>query len=138
VLEFAPHAGVKRWVQDLNRLYRERPELHEMEFDAGSFQWIDASDADNSVLSFLRRGKDPNSEVLVLCNFTPVPRPNYRVGVPRGGIWKELLNGDAEIYGGSGQGNLGGVEAAPLPLHGQTHSLTLVLPPLSVLFLAPA
>ncbi len=138
VLEFAPHAGVKRWVQDLNRLYRERPELHEKEFDAGGFQWIDASDADNSVLSFLRRGNDPNSEVLVLCNFTPVPRPNYRVGVPRGGIWKELLNGDAEIYGGSGQGNLGGVEAAPLPLHGQTHSLTLVLPPLSVLFLAPA
>jgi 1,4-alpha-glucan branching enzyme len=138
VLEYPLHAGMKRWVQDLNRLYRDRPELHENEFDPGSFQWIDASDADDSVLSFLRRGKDPNSEILVLLNFTPVPRPNYRVGVPRGGIWKELLNGDAELYGGSGQGNLGGVEAAPLPLHGQSHSLTLLLPPLSVLFLAPA
>ncbi len=138
LLEYGPHQGVRNWVRDLNRLYRERPELHEVEFDPAGFEWIDGSDADQSVLSFLRRGKDPERAVVMVFNFTPVPRHNYRVGVPGGGLWKELLNSDAEVYGGSGMGNQGAVEAAPLPLHGKTHSLTLTLPPMGALFLAPA
>ncbi len=137
LLEYAPHAGLQRWVADLNRLYRERPELHLHDFDSQGFEWVDANDADNSVISYLRRGRDETEVALIVINFTPVPRPNYRVGVPRGGFWEEILNSDAEHYGGSGQGNLGGVEASPLPMHGRTHSLSLNVPPLGMVALAP-
>jgi 1,4-alpha-glucan branching enzyme len=136
VLQYPLHAGVQNWIRDLNRLYRATPALYQLDFAAEGFEWIDHSDAQSSVIAFLRKDRAAGC-VLVICNFTPVARPNYRLGVPRGGRWREALNSDATHYGGSGQGNFGGVEAAPLPSHGQFHSLTLTLPPLSALFLLP-
>ncbi|ABS27266.1 1,4-alpha-glucan branching protein GlgB [Anaeromyxobacter sp. Fw109-5] len=128
------HAGVRTWVEDLNRLMRENPALHVRDFEPAGFEWIDANDAEASVLSFLRKGREGDPEILVVLNFTPVARPNYRVGVPRGGFWREVLNSDAQRYGGSGWGNLGGQEAAPVGAHGRLHSLSLTLPPLGALF----
>ncbi len=136
VLEYPLHAGVQRWVRDLNRLYRSTPALHQLEFSEGGFQWIDCDDADVSVISFLRRGA-AGELALVACNFTPVPREAYRIGVPRGGRWRERLNSDAADYGGSGQGNLGALEAALRAAHGHDHSLDLRLPPLAVVVLTP-
>ncbi len=135
LLDFAPHAGVRRLVGDLNRLYASEPALHEAELEPAGFQWIDGSDAQQSVLSFLRRGKTAPALVLVVCNFTPVVRYGYRVGVPRGGFWQEVINSDAHEYGGSGVGNRGGVEADGASWHGQPASLSLTLPPLAVVFL---
>jgi 1,4-alpha-glucan branching enzyme len=135
VLQYPEHAGLKRWVADLNRCYRAEPALHQVDFEERGFEWIDCHDADHGVLSFIRRSRDGAGTVLAVCNFTPVPRHHYAVGVPRGGFWRELLNSDAGIYGGSGLGNLGGVEAAPVPAHGRRFSLTLMLPPLAVVYL---
>ena len=129
------HAGLQRLVGELNRLYRGEPALHERDAEPSGFQWIDCNDADKSVLSFLRWGRDRTEAVAVVCNFTPVPRPNYRIGVPWGGWWAERLNSDAGEFGGAGWGNLGGVEAAPIPAHGHPASLSLTLPPLGILFL---
>jgi 1,4-alpha-glucan branching enzyme len=137
LLQFAPHAGMQRWVTDLNQLYRSEPALYELDSQPAGFEWLDANDSDNSVLSFLRRGRTPGREVLVVCNFTPVPRHNYAIGVPQGGFWQELLNSDATSYGGSGVGNLGGVLAAPVPRHGRPVSLSLTLPPLAIIFCKP-
>jgi 1,4-alpha-glucan branching enzyme len=134
LLEYAPHAGVQKWVRHLNQLYRSEPALHEMDCDPGGFEWVDCGDADSSVVSLIRKAKSVSSVVLAVCNFTPVPRQNYRVGAPRGGLWQEIANSDAGEYGGSNMGNFGGLEAAPVPLHGRPHSLTLTLPPLSVSF----
>ncbi len=106
-----------------------------MDCESGGFEWIDCGDAESSVVSLMRKPKSPSSIVLAVCNFTPMPRLNYRVGAPRGGLWQEIANGDAIEYGGSNMGNLGAIEAAPVPLHGRPYSLTLTLPPLSVLFL---
>ena len=127
-----PHRGLQRWVRDLNTFYRGSPALYEVDFDPAGFEWVDCNDYQRSVLAFLRRGRDPADVVLVVCNFTPVPRPNYRVGVPVGGRWEEVLNSDATMYGGSGQGNLGGVDATPLPMHGHPVSLAMTLPPLAM------
>jgi 1,4-alpha-glucan branching enzyme len=132
LLEYEPHQGVLKWVSDLNRAYRNEPALHELDLDPSGFEWIDCSDAEGSVVVFLRRGKNPSDVVLVACNFTPVPRPGYRVGVPCDGMWREILNSDSTVYGGSGWGNLGGLAAAPTPMHGRPWSLGLVLPPLAV------
>jgi len=137
LLQFEPHAGVQRWVQDLNRFYRSEPALHELDCDPAGFEWIDCNDTDNSVIAFLRRGRSTDDPVVVVCNFTPVPRTNYRVGVPRPGFWQEVLNSDAPLYGGSGWGNLGGVEAAPAAVHGRFHSVMLTLPSLAAVFLKP-
>jgi len=137
VLQYPLHAGVQRWVRELNRLYRDTPALYELDFSQQGFEWIDCNDAEGSVLAFLRKDRTRGGVVLVVCNFTPMLRENYRVGVPRGGLWRERLNSDAREYGGSGQGNLGAVEASPLPAHGRFHSLSLRLPPLGVLFLTP-
>ncbi len=134
LLEFAPHIGLQKWVRDLNHLYKDEPALYEADCEPGGFEWIDCNDADGSTLSLIRKGKSTATVILVVCNFTPVPRPNYRVGVPRGGFWQEVLNSDAQEYGGSNMGNIGGAEAAPVPLHGRTHSLTITLPPLSISF----
>jgi 1,4-alpha-glucan branching enzyme len=136
VLQHPEHAGIQRWVADLNALLRSEPALHEVDFAQGGFEWIDCHDSDNSVISFLRRPR-AGPPLLVVCNFTPVPRHNYVVGVPQGGYWRELLNGDAPLYGGSGMGNLGGVDSAPVPAHGQFHSLTVTLPPLATVFFKP-
>jgi 1,4-alpha-glucan branching enzyme len=138
LLQHDRHAGLQRWVKDLNGFYRAEPALYEMDFDPAGFEWIDCDDSQGSTLSLLRKGKSPDDFLLAVLNFTPVPRHNYRVGAPRGGFWNEALNSDAWIYGGSGQGNLGGVEAAPLSMHGRSHMLTLTLPPLAVVFLKPA
>ncbi len=130
-----PHAGMSRWVTNLNRVYRAEPSLHDLDFSADGFEWIDCNDTEKSVLSFLRKGKSGREIMVVVCNFTPVVRHNYRVGVPFDGVYREILNSDAAEFGGSGQGNLGGVEAAPVGFHGRFHSLNLTLPPLGVLFL---
>ncbi|NWF53312.1 MAG: 1,4-alpha-glucan branching protein GlgB [Syntrophaceae bacterium] len=135
LLQAEPHAGLQKWVKDLNGFYRVEPALHELDFSPAGFEWIDCNDSDSSAVSLLRKGHSTRDLLLVVCNFTPVPRLNYRVGAPRGGFWKEMLNSDSRIYGGSGMGNLGGVEAAPLSLHGRSHMLTLTLPPLSAVFL---
>ena len=134
LLQYPPHQGVQRWVADLNRLYRTEPALHECDFDPRGFEWIDCQDADTGVISLLRHGRSSPQSVAIVCNFTPVPRQQYRVGVPHGGYWKELLNSDASTYGGSGMGNLGGLSAEPVPAHGHAHSLVMTLPPLAVLF----
>ncbi len=137
VLQYPLHAGVQRWVRDLNRLYRSLPALHELDFTAAGFQWIDCQDADLSVVAFLRRDA-AGAVALVACNFTPVPRASYRLGVPQGGRWLERLNSDATDYGGSGQGNAGALDAQPEPAHGHPHSLQLRLPPLALVILTPA
>ena len=129
------HAGLRRWVRDLNTLYRGSPELHELDHSPEGFGWIDASDAEQSVLSFVRKGHSTDDLILFVANFTPVPRFNYRVGVPRAGHWTEILNGDADLYGGSGQGNIGGVSTTPVHAHGHEQSLNLTLPPLAVIAL---
>ncbi|HXI95211.1 MAG TPA: 1,4-alpha-glucan branching protein GlgB [Candidatus Acidoferrum sp.] len=132
------HSAMRLWVGDLNRILREEKALHELDFDPAGFSWIDASDTDQSVVSLIRKGRSPQDILVGVFNFTPVPRHNYQVGVPQAGRWLELLNSDAPLYGGSGQGNLGGVDAVPISVHGHRHSVTLTLPPLAALFLKPA
>jgi 1,4-alpha-glucan branching enzyme len=130
-----PHQGLQKWLTDANRLYRAQPALHEMDCEAGGFEWIDCNDSEQSTLTMIRKTKTTDDLILIALNFTPVPRQNYRVGVPREGFWKETLNSDALIYGGAGWGNLGGVEAVPVRSHGRPFSVSLTLPPLSALFL---
>ena len=128
------HIGVQRWVEDLNQFYRREPALYEKDFSPEGFAWIDFHDIDHSITAYLRRGREPRETIVVVANFTPVVYHNYRVGVPAGGFWQEILNSDAPDYGGSGQGNLGGVEAFPIPAHGHYASLNLTLPPLGIVF----
>jgi 1,4-alpha-glucan branching enzyme len=137
VLQYPSHEGVRKWVADLNRVYRQEGSLHQKDFTNDGFRWVQRGDWEQSALSYLRIGDDAAPPLLVVCNFTPVPRYNYRVGVPRGGYWRELLNSDAAEYGGSGMGNLGGVEATPMPYEEYSHSLTLTLPPLAALVFKP-
>jgi 1,4-alpha-glucan branching enzyme len=133
-LRYAPlDQGLARWVRDLNTTYRAELPLHAFDCRPEGFSWIDCNDVAQSVLCLLRMAGENDALILVVCNFTPVPRHNYRVGVPRGGEWKEILNSDATIYGGSGQGNLGGVETSPVPWHGHAQSVNLTLPPLAVI-----
>jgi len=139
LLEYAPHQGLQRWVRDLNHCYRDEPALHQLDTEAGGFAWIDCNDADASVLVFLRRGRAPHDVVVMACNFTPVPRPHYRIGVPAAGYWREILNSDAALYGGSEMGNAGGLMTEPVACHGHAQSLDVLLPPLAiVIFKAPA
>jgi 1,4-alpha-glucan branching enzyme len=138
VLEFPSHAGVQRWMKDVNLVYRSESALYELDFSQEGFEWIDFRDWEESAISFIRRGKGSSVPVLVTCNFTPVVRHGYRVGVPVGGYWQEILNSDAEAYGGSNVGNAGGVSADPIARHGRDHSLLVTLPPLGVLFFRPA
>ena len=119
LLQYSPHAGVQRWVRDLNHLYRSESALYEQDHDPAGFEWIDCGDAAQSLVSFIRKGKTTGDIVLAVCNFTPVPRMGHLTGVPRGGYWKELLNSDAREYGGSGLGNAGGQEAMPWQAHGR-------------------
>ena len=134
VLQYPVHRGVQAWVEQVNRLYRSEPALHWFDNDPRGFEWVDCNDGQTSVISLLRKGQSPEDVILGVFNFTPVPRVGYQVGVPAGGYWRELLNSDAKEYGGSGMGNLGGVEAKPEPMHGRPYSLTLTLPPLGALF----
>ncbi len=131
------HLGVQQWVRDLNTLYRETPALHLRDCHADGFQWVNCHDAASSVLSFLRLGPNPDARVLVVLNFTPVPRSNYMVGAPVSGPWMVVGNSDAACYGGSGAGHTGRVYTNPIPSHGYYQTLTLTLPPLGVMFLRP-
>jgi 1,4-alpha-glucan branching enzyme len=135
LLENPRHRAFSRWMAALNEAYRNEPALHALDCDPSGFEWIDTNDADRSVISFLRNSPNRQEQIAVVCNFTPMPRHNYQIGAPRGGFWRELLNSDALEHGGSGQGNFGGVEASPVPVHGRMHSLTLTLPPLGTVFL---
>jgi 1,4-alpha-glucan branching enzyme len=134
LLDYPLHSGILRLVKDLNSLYKDEPSLHELEFHPDGFEWIDCSDSQDSVLSLIRKGSSTEDILFIVCNFTPVPRFNYRVGVPCGGYWREILNSDSKGYGGSNHGNLGGVEASPVPFHGRPYSLNLTLPPLGAVF----
>ena len=129
------HHGVQRALEDLNRVYREQPALHAKDFDHEGFEWIDANDSEQSVLTFLRKADAPEDSILVAINFTPVPRHNYRVGVNAKGYWRELYNSDAREYWGSGQGNVGGVETTPVSWHGRPYSINITVPPLGAVFM---
>jgi 1,4-alpha-glucan branching enzyme len=137
LLDDPMHKGLQRLVADLNRLYREHPALHELDCDPAGFEWIDASDQDNSVIVFLRKGRGDAKPMLVACNMTPVVRPDYHVGAPAAGRWREIFNSDAETYGGSNAGNGGHLNAIEQSLHGRPASLRLTLPPLAVVVLTP-
>jgi len=138
LLQYPFQSGLQRWMTDLNRLYRAEPALHQVDFDWPGFEWLEVHDNENSVFAFLRRGHDPDNPVVVVSNFTPVPRHAYRLGVPRGGHWRELLNSDAEMYGGSNLGNGGLVWATDEPWGNHAHCLEVTLPPLGMLLLKPA
>jgi 1,4-alpha-glucan branching enzyme len=129
------HAGVQSWVKDLNRTLGATPALHQVDFAADGFAWISHADDANSVIAFTRHARDGSPPVLVVCNFTPVPRYGYRLGVPRAGQWREVLNSDSTVYGGSGVGNLGVVATEDIGAHGHAQSLALTLPPLAALYL---
>jgi len=135
LLQYPFHRGLHGWVEQLNRIYRSEPAMHELDTDPNGFEWIDCNDHLSSTISLVRKGKSPKQHVVVVCNFTPVPRMGYRLGVPEAGFWRELLNSDGKEYGGSGLGNLGGVEAEAEAAHGRPYSLNLTLPPLGALFL---
>ncbi len=134
LLQYTPHKGIQKWVRDLNDLYKREPALHKRDFEPQGFEWVDFHDWENSVISFTRKGHGQNDTVLVICNFTPIPRHNYKVNVPKVGIWQELLNSDAAEYGGSGIGNLGGIVAIPSAYQPNYYTMALTLPPLGVLF----
>jgi len=134
LLQYGPHQGIHRWVKDLNKLYREETALFERDFTPDGFEWIDLNDYKQGVISFIRKSADGKSKIVAVCNFTPQTLHDYHVGVPEQGLWRELLNSDSPIYGGSGQGNLGGVKATPQPFHGRPYSISLTIPPLGILF----
>ena len=135
VLQYQVHRGVQAWVEQLNRLYRSEPAMHVLDNNPAGFEWVDANDNATSTISLLRKSETPQDTILVVCNFTPVPRIGYRVGAPHGGYWREMLNSDAREYAGSGMGNFGGVQAEATPMHGRPFSLKLTLPPLAALVL---
>ncbi|MFI5304412.1 MAG: 1,4-alpha-glucan branching protein GlgB [Nitrospiria bacterium] len=135
LLQYSQHQGIQRWVKDLNNLYKTEPALHELDFQNEGFGWIDLQDWEQSIISFARFGKASDSVILAVCNFTPIPRYQYQIGVPRKGFWKEVLNSDAAIYGGNNIGNSGGVNSSFLAMHGQPASIFLTLPPLAIVLL---
>jgi 1,4-alpha-glucan branching enzyme len=135
LLQWDTHQGIHRWMQDLLRVYRQEQSLYEIDFHYSGFEWIDFHDSAGSVISFERKAQDPSNAVVVTCNFTPVPRHGYRIGVRQPGNYRELLSSDSSYYGGSNMGNGGGITSEPIPQHGREHSLSLTLPPLAVLLL---
>jgi 1,4-alpha-glucan branching enzyme len=128
------HGQLQRWVSHLNSVYRSQPALFQLDFHENGFAWLETADSEQSVITFLRRSANPGETIIAVLNFTPMPRHNYRIGAPSPGYWREILNSDALEYGGSGQGNLGGVESAPFGWHFQPCSLTVTLPPLGAVF----
>ncbi len=132
--QYAPHSGLQRWLGDLNRTYRNEPALHEMDCDSQGFEWIDCNDWEQSVISLVRWTKSTDDAIVVICNFTPEYHASYRLGVPTGGFWRQILNSDDEIYTGSGKGNGEGVHAEEMSFHGRPYSLNIVLPPLGAVF----
>jgi 1,4-alpha-glucan branching enzyme len=137
LLQWQSHQGVQRYVADLNALYRKETALYQLDFDGAGFEWIDCHNWQDSTLSFLRKGKDPQDYVLVCCNFTPVPRHGYKIGVPELAWYQEISNSDSTFYGGSDVGNGGGIQALPAESHGRPASMEVTLPPLSVVVFKP-
>ena len=137
LLDDPGHRGIQSLVRDINHLYRSRAALHEKDDDPTGFSWVEVNDSAHSVFAFMRYAQTQEAQMLVACNFTPVPRTGYRLGVPQGGMWRECLNTDSTHYAGSGVGNLGAVVAEAVPAHGHAHSVVLNLPPLAVLWLEP-
>jgi 1,4-alpha-glucan branching enzyme len=135
LLDEPMHAGMRRWVTDLNHTYQRERSLHEIDFDGAGFRWIDCNDNENSVVSMIRRAKDPQDCTVIVTNFTPVPRTAYRMGVPDAGWYREILNSDAAIYGGGNVGNGGGAGSEPTPWHGFDQSIVLNVPPLGFVML---
>jgi 1,4-alpha-glucan branching enzyme len=135
LLDEVTHDALRRWVQDVNHAYQRERSLHEIDFDPSGFRWIDCQDLENSVISMIRRARDPHDFTVIIANFTPVPRPGYRLGVPEWGWYRELLNSDSERYGGSNTGNAGGIQTEALPAHGFDQSISLTVPPLGFLLL---
>jgi 1,4-alpha-glucan branching enzyme len=135
LLDDPAHAGIRQYVQDLNHLYQAEPALHQADFDPAGFRWIDCNDIENSVVSLVRSARDRRESVVMICNFTPVPRLNYRIGVPGAGFYTERLNSDASVYGGGNVGNQGGVASEPIAAHGFEQSIRLTVPPLGCLLL---
>jgi 1,4-alpha-glucan branching enzyme len=133
--QYAPHQGISRFIKDLNHLYTSEPALYERDFSGDGFEWIDLNDYNQGVISFMRKSADGRGNIVAVCNFTPMTWHDYHVGVPTSGVWKEVLNSDAAIYGGSGMGNMGHKDALPEPFHGRPYSLALTIPPLGILFL---
>lgn len=137
LLQYPLHQGLQQLIRDMNHLLRQERALYELDFEGAGFSWVDCGDREQSVVSFLRFSKSPREIVLVVCNFTPITRHHYRIGVPVSGLWNELLNSDATCYGGSGQGNYGQVYADDVPYHSQPHSLNLTIPGCTTLFFKP-
>jgi len=135
ILQYPFHQGVKKWIQDLNKIYRKEKALFEDDFTNNGFEWIEPNDWQQGVISFIRKANDKNDKIIAVCNLTPVVRNDYKIGVPEAGFYEEILNSDAKEYAGSGKGNLGGKEASDFPMHGRKYSLSLTLPPLGVLYL---
>jgi len=134
LLKYAPHQGIHQWVKDLNHFYRSERALYERDFSPDGFEFIDFSDYQNSIISFMRKSADGQELILAVCNFTPTTWKDYCIGVSEDGYWQEVMNSDATVYGGSNQGNSGGQEAVAKPLHGKPYSLSLTIPPLGILF----
>jgi 1,4-alpha-glucan branching enzyme len=132
LLEYDYHRKLQTFVRDLNRLYASQPAMYEVDFHYSGFEWVDFRDAESSIIAFLRRAADPSDYVLFCCNFTPIPRTGYEFGVPEEGFYREILNTDSEIFGGSNLGNGGMVSSNPKPRHGREHSIAVTLPPLAV------
>jgi 1,4-alpha-glucan branching enzyme len=132
LLQYDYHAGIKKVITDLNQLYKSHPALYEKQFSGEGFEWINYSDHQNAVLSYIRKGIKPQENLIIVCNFTPVIRENYRIGIPQKGILKEIFNSDSQLYGGSGVGNSGVLKIESSPYDGSHFSIELILPPLSV------
>ncbi len=141
LLDYPVHRKLQHFVSDLNHLYQTEAALHEVDFSWEGFEWIDLHDVDQSAISFIRRAKAEQPAdaecIVVVANFTPVPREGYRVGVPRAGFYREILNSDAESYGGSNMGNKGGLPSDAIPWQGHPHSILITLPPLAVVYFKP-
>ncbi|MGH7106456.1 MAG: alpha amylase C-terminal domain-containing protein, partial [Acetobacteraceae bacterium] len=134
-LQYGYHSGLQKLVRDLNHLYRREAALHRRDCEAEGFRWITADDAEQSVFAWLRFGETDDPPVAIICNFTPVPRSFYRIGLPCAGEWREILNSDATDYGGAGLGNMGGVLATDIAAHGLPASAEITVPPLATLYL---
>jgi 1,4-alpha-glucan branching enzyme len=132
LLEFTLHRKLQDLVRDLNHFYRANPALYQVDFHWPGFEWVDFHDADNSVISFIRRAEDPKDWLLFCCNFTPTPHQGYRFGVPEEGFYREIFNTDSELYGGSNMGNGAGVASGPIAMHGRKQSIAITLPPVAV------
>ncbi len=137
LLQWDSHQGVQRWMADLNALYRREPALHEMDFDWHGFEWIDCHNYQDSILAYIRKAKDPSDYVICCHNFTPVPRHNYRIGVPEACWYQEIANSDSTFYAGSDVGNGGGLQALAEESHGRPASLVFTLPPLATVVFKP-